>query len=104
MYSPKRSNASAPAANLCQSNATSVFFPAASRIRTTAADTSGPIPSPGINVIACVVVAIALLNQLLSRLLNPLLRVSSTQQLFQLRLELTHILEVPIHTREADVR
>src|ERR1039458_1060401 len=59
MYSPNRSNASAPAANLCHSNATPVAAPAASTIRTTAADTSGPIPSPGINVTACVRVAIA---------------------------------------------
>ncbi len=50
MYSPCFSNAPAPAANRSHANCT----PVASRIRTTASVTSGPIPSPGISVTACV--------------------------------------------------
>src|SRR5580693_5788922 len=46
MYSPCFSKASAPTANVSHSN----FTPVASRMRTVALVTSGPIPSPGIRV------------------------------------------------------
>src|ERR1039458_9862502 len=115
MYSPNRSNASAPAANLCHSNSTPVASPAASTIRTTAADTSGPIPSPGISVIACFIVAIvsslqnfvchsaAQRRNLLFAVstnnpqlsLPSLLRISSTQQLFQFQFELANVFAIP---------
>src|SRR5271167_1540343 len=49
MYSLYFSNASAPAMKVSHSN----FTPVASRMRTVAWVTSGPIPSPGIRVILC---------------------------------------------------
>src|SRR5215472_209503 len=96
MYSPVFANASAPAANVCHSNSTSVAAPAASKTLTTAPETSGPIPSPGINVTLCVLFAA------ISRLL-PLFQIFPAKQLFQLLLELPHIFEVPIHTCKPDI-
>ena len=46
---PWRSRAVTPAS--CRSH--SISAPEAVRIRTTAADTSGPMPSPGMSVIVC---------------------------------------------------
>ena len=51
MYSLYFSKASAPAANVSHSNLT----PVASRMRTTASVTSGPMPSPGMSVTLCVI-------------------------------------------------
>src|SRR5580704_11325160 len=51
MYSPCFSKASAPTANDSHSN----FTPVASRIRTVARVTSGPMPSPGIRVTLCAI-------------------------------------------------
>src|SRR5271157_1289997 len=54
MYSLYFSNASAPAMKVSHSN----FTPVASRMRTVAWVTSGPMPSPGMRVILCVIISI----------------------------------------------
>src|ERR1700691_3877423 len=97
MYSPWISKASAPAANRSHSNLTLV----ASRMRTTACVTSGPMPSPGIRVTLCVfcsaiVVPLALLLVFCGA--------AAAQQAFQLFLELAHVFEVPIDRRKANIR
>src|SRR5580692_9713146 len=103
MYSPCFSNAPAPAANFSHANCT----PVASRIRTTASVTSGPMPSPGISVIVCVFFTSFLIESD-SRAMSALLLFAwfltvVAQQLLQLFLELAHVLKVPINARKANV-
>src|SRR5215472_10656844 len=77
-------------------------------MRTVAAVTSGPMPSPGISVILCVRVdAIAefpsLLGESLARVVAPGFRILAAQQTFELFLELVHVLEIAVNTGKANV-
>src|SRR5690242_8376787 len=101
MYSPKISKASAPAAKRSHSN----FTPVASRMRTTASVTSGPIPSPGISVIVCVFFTALLVGggAALGVLFPGLLFGVPAQELLQLFLELADILKVPVNAGKANI-
>src|ERR1700738_166896 len=87
MYSPDFLNASAPTANVSHSN----FSPVASRMRTVALVTSGPIPSPGISVTLWVIISLDLCSLGLN--LYCFLRLD---QILQLIHKLFHVLEIQI--------
>src|SRR6267143_3068104 len=90
MYSLYFSKASAPTAKVSQSN----FTPVASRMRTVALVTSGPMPSPGIRVTLWLIKLGARLR--LDALLSDLRDFLRLHQIFQLIHEFFDILEIQI--------
>src|SRR5215472_8337295 len=99
MYSWYFSKASVPAANVSQS----IFTPEASRMRTVAPVTSGPMPSPGINVTRCAINSLWLFCAGLrpGRFLLVFFRVD---QALQLGMELADVLEVPVDGGKTNIR
>src|SRR5580765_1220768 len=110
MYSLYFSKASAPAAKLSHSN----FTPVASRMRTTACVTSGPMPSPGMRVILCAINAhVGTAAPAVQRSEAPLAlsrrlafwlgRFFCLQQILQLCHEFLHIFEIQIYRSKAHI-
>src|ERR1035438_7340446 len=97
MYSWYFSKASAPAAKLSHSNLT----PVASRIRTLAFTTSGPMPSPGINVTLYDIVVPSNWPESVSGLGFGRRVVLGVEQFLQLSHELAHVFEIQINRGEA---
>src|ERR1700733_12047919 len=114
MYSPDFSYASAPTAKASHSN----FTPVASRMRTVARVTSGPMPSPGMSVILW---AIGLCKTIIGRTAAELqcdenrlsildhgfaanlCRIFGFEQVFQLGHEFLHIFKIKVHRCKPDV-
>src|ERR1700689_1906460 len=89
--------------NGSQANFAPVPSMAASRMRTTASVTSGPMPSPASSVMVCVLSCgpAAILPPWLS--FAGLGRFPGVEQLFELFLELAYVFKVPVNTGKADV-
>src|ERR1700677_2385263 len=97
MYSPYFSNALAPTRKGSQANFAPVPSTAASRMRTTASATSGPMPSPAISVTVYVLVEpcdpAAIPSPAYAVLSFAGFRCFPGQQLLQLFLELAYVFE-----------
>src|SRR5215472_6833992 len=96
MYSPYLANASEPAAN----DSHSILTPEASTMRVAARVTSGPIPSPGINVTLCVITFLLGAGFSFGRFG---LVIFSVEQLLKLGVELAHIFKIAINRGKPDI-